>query len=642
MDDSLNILLLEDNPGDARLIAEMVRESNAPIHLINVPTLKDAKDLLAQQKFDLVLLDLSVPDSHGIETLYQIQAVAIDLPIIVLTGLEDENAGLQAVQKGAQDYLSKMDVGSRLLTRSIYYAIERNDIELSLRSREREYRSLIDDVFDTSTVAVLILNKEFKVVWVNEATETYFGIPRSQLIGRDKHELIANDLKCIFQDPETYAANLQNVYDKGTFATRFECKIVEGENRQERWLEHWSQPISDGIYSGGLIEQYMDITTRKGLETAEKEQRKFAEALSKISAILTSSLDLDDVLSKILNNLDLVIPHETASIVLLKNNELKEAQVLGYDSRRHDRKIYDHQIYKLFDLFADIMIRTGKPHIVADLQGESKIYSLAQDANIRSYLGAPIQFQNRIIGFINITSESKNFYSKIHANRLTAFAELAAVAIKNASLFEQSRELGQLQERQRLARELHDSVSQTLFSCHTMSESALRRWEKNPERTHELLETINQLTITALAEMRILLLELRPHHLTQIGLKQLFEQYLKPIQSRRGFDLDLHIDPIAVLPPDVQIAFYRITQEALNNIYKHALATHVVVSLAEDPQTIKLLIKDNGTGFDLSLLNGGNFGLNIMKERAEEINANFEISSEINRGTEISIIWHKT
>jgi signal transduction histidine kinase/CheY-like chemotaxis protein len=572
-----------------------------PIQLIHADSLKSGIQHLQEQKFDAILLDLTLPDSHGIDTLLKVMGAAPDTVIVVLTGTDDEELGLNAVQRGAQDYLSKSDVTSKLLLRSIHYAIERYRTEMVIRKSEQEYRSLINDVFNTSMVAVLILNRDYQVVWCSEAAELYFGIPKERLLGRDSRILIDQELKCIFADPDDYASRLSRAYQDGEFTDKFECQVLPEGNRSARWLEHWSQPIQDGMYAGGRIEQYMDITNRKLLEMSELDQRHFSEALREIFTQLTSTLSLKEVLGHILSNLGRIVPHDSASITMLDQEQI------------------------------DINENT-----VSYLPDEV----LGKQSN--TYIGAPIRLQNEIIGFLYVFSIRPGFFKAIHAERLLAFAELSAIAIQNARLFQQSQALTTFEERQRLARDLHDSVSQTLFTARNMAESSLRRWDKDPARARELAEEVHQLTITALAEMRILLLELRPSSLTQISLKQLFEQYLQPIQNRRQFNINFTIADIAPVPPDVQIALYRIVQEALNNIDKHARATEVMVQIAEDDVGVILEINDDGAGFDVEAIGGTSLGLGIMRERAEGIGATIDIESQIGIGTRITVIWHRT
>ncbi len=636
----IRILLVEDNPGDARLIRELLH-SSAREHLIITPVtlLKDGLDHAENNECHVVLLDLSLPDSHGLDTLVRMREQSPDTAIIVLTGADDDNLGIQALQMGAQDYMPKGDLDGKLLLRAIHYAIERHRGEMALRRSEQAYRSLIDDVFDTSMVAVIILDRALRVVWCNAATEIYFGIKRDMVIGRDKRKLIDDELKCIFADPDDFAIRLFRDYDGGTFTERFECQVTAAEGRQERWLEHWSQPIRSGIYDGGRIEQYNDITGRKTLEIAERQQRDFAEAMRDIATLLTSTLDLKDVLNRILNNLGRVVLHDSALITMLEDDHIWVARRRAVRDTQEivaERQLqtdYRHYLIKIMD--------TRQPVVVGNLQEDERVRETAIQANVRAYVGVPVMLQEEIIGFVNAFSEEPNTFDVHAAERLLAFAELAAIAIQNARLFERSQELAAIEVRQRLARELHDSVTQTLYTAQNMAESALRRWQKDPARAHDLMESVFQLTRTALAEMRILLLELRPAALSQVNLKTLFDQYLQPIVDRGQFELKMAIDEVPPLPPDVQIALYRITQEALNNINKHALAKQVDVTIRNHETHLELQIQDDGGGFDVAEVEATSLGLNIMRERAEEIGATLNIHSQIGTGTRITVNWQK-
>ncbi len=636
----MRILLIEDNPGDARLIQEMVQDIHrSDLEFEVVDNLRAGLEHLRQTVYDVILLDLSLPDSSGLETLLRTYGEAPKTAIIVLTGFDNEKLGIQAVKNGAQDYLVKGDVETRLLDRAIRYAIERHRTETALRASQEEYRSLIDDVFDTSMVGVLILDSTMTVVWCNEATEIYFGIDREDILGKDKRRLIDDKLKCIFTDPDDYSSRLLAAYESQEFTERFECHVMAGPGRDDRWLEHWSQPIRAGMYQGGRIEQYTDITTRKLLEVAEMEQRVFAEALRDITTILSSTLDLEEVLERILESLDGLVEHDKASITLL---DTSGARVVTQRTllKRDTQELVAQNLLEIADTTLLLrQVASQEAIIIDDLQQDAELSENAHKAHVFSYIGIPICWQEELIGFMNIFSGERHAYTQKDIDRLSAIAEQATIAIQNARLYQQSQDLATMQERQRLARDLHDSVSQSLFTCSAMAESALRRWDKDPDRARELLGEVHQLTITALSEMRILLLELRPDSLTKVGLKQLFEQYLQPIQSRRGFELALDIEEVPPLPAEVQIAFYRIVQEGLNNIDKHAKASHVSISVRDYIDHLKLMIKDNGTGFDRKAVNASSLGLNIMQERAAAINASLLIESVPDEGTQITLIW---
>ncbi len=256
---------------------------------------------------------------------------------------------------------------------------------------------------------------------------------------------------------------------------------------------------------------------------------------------------------------------------------------------------------------------------------------------IRSYLGVPIILRGKVIGFINTFGYHSGMFTLKEMDRLQAFAQQAAIAIDNARLYQESRELAAVQERQRLARDLHDSVSQTLFTATAMAESSLRQWHNAPDKAYRLLEEVHRMSQAALAEMRVLLLELRPSTLANISLKQLLEQYLQPIGVRRNVEITLDMPDNLRLPPQLQIGLYRIVQEALNNVDKHAQATLVYANLVETDEGLDLVIRDNGRGFNPADVSTTSMGLAIMQERAQEIGATLSIHSQEGHGTRIAV-----
>jgi len=277
--EKLTILLIEDNPGDVRLIREMLEGAQgleahrvwrggdgAAVGLEVAGTLSAGLERLDEGGIDLVLLDLGLPDSQGTATAEELLARAPDVPVVVLTCLDDEETGMEIVHMGAQDYLVKGETDPVLLYRTIRYAIERKRVEKLLRRSEEEFRTLINDVFDHSTVGVFILDAEFRVVWINSAIERYFGLQKENVIGRDKRQTIRERIQSIFEDPDGFASTVLATYDDNTYVEHFECHVLPGDGREERWLEHWSQPITRGPYSGGRVEHYYDITERKKAE----------------------------------------------------------------------------------------------------------------------------------------------------------------------------------------------------------------------------------------------------------------------------------------------------------------------------------------------------------------------------------------
>jgi PAS domain S-box-containing protein len=206
-------------------------------------------------------------------------------------------------------------------------------------------------------------------------------------------------------------------------------------------------------------------------------------------------------------------------------------------------------------------------------------------------------------------------------------------------LAQQLKERTAIEERNRLARDLHDAVSQTLFSASLIAEVLPKLWERNPEEGRKRIGEIRELTRGALAEMRTLLLELRPVALKDAELGDLLRQLSESINGRARIPVQVQIEGHNSLPPEVKIALYRIAQEALNNVAKHSAASQANVSLHYLSGEVRMIIRDNGKGFDAQDIQAQSLGVGIMKERAREINAQLSIESQPGGGTTIIISW---
>jgi signal transduction histidine kinase len=218
---------------------------------------------------------------------------------------------------------------------------------------------------------------------------------------------------------------------------------------------------------------------------------------------------------------------------------------------------------------------------------------------------------------------------------------------------ERAEELAVLQERNRLARELHDAVTQTLFSASLIAEALPALWERDQEMGRERLAMLRQMSRGALAEMRTLLLELRPAAAVETGLEDLLRQLGEAVTGREGVPVTLEVEGRCELPADLHVALYRIAQEALNNVVKHAKASQVAVSLRCTPRVpspssregegagvkVELCIHDDGQGFDPDDVPPEHMGLGIMRERAEAVGAQLGIVSQTGRGTQVTVVW---
>jgi len=281
---------------------------------------------------------------------------------------------------------------------------------------------------------------------------------------------------------------------------------------------------------------------------------------------------------------------------------------------------------------------TGEPQVTGDVSRDGSYVAAEARAGKMAELAVPIKIAGRTVGVLHIESVQASPFDEVDLATATTLSDQLAIALENARLYEEAQQLATTQERQRLARELHDAVTQTLFSASLVAEVLPRLWEKDPAEGRRRLEEIRQLTRGALAEMRMLLLELRPEVLAETGLADLLERLKEATTARAKLPIFLSIEGRCTVPPDVQVAFYRIAQEALNNVVKHSRATEVKIHLSCHGESAELSISDNGTGFDMGR-STGHLGLRIMSERAESCDASLRVESELGNGTRVAVIW---
>lgn len=216
-------------------------------------------------------------------------------------------------------------------------------------------------------------------------------------------------------------------------------------------------------------------------------------------------------------------------------------------------------------------------------------------------------------------------------------ARRASLAITKVRLFQEASEQAAEEERKRLARDLHDAVSQSLFSASMIAESLPLLFERNPDMAKQELHTLHTLTQGAANEMRTLLFELRPTALTETTLSELIKQLCSAFAARTQIPISRAIDTDIHFPPRLQVGVYRIAQEALNNVTKYARAHNLWVEMSCKNDEFRLTIRDDGRGFDPSKIPADHVGIQIMSERAAEIGAKLEINSTIGTGTTVSL-----
>jgi two-component system nitrate/nitrite sensor histidine kinase NarX len=257
-----------------------------------------------------------------------------------------------------------------------------------------------------------------------------------------------------------------------------------------------------------------------------------------------------------------------------------------------------------------------------------------------SWMWVPLAVKSRMIGGMGVAHAQRNHFTPQHANLALSVANQAALTMVNAELYKDAQTLAVMEERQNLARNLHDAINQSLFSAGLIAEVLPRLWEREPEEARRSLEDLRRLTRGALAEMRSLLVELRPAALTDTDLGDLLRLLGNAFTGRTNIPVAVTVTGEGMLPAEAQVALYRICQEALNNIAKHAKASQVEIDVLHEPGTLELYIRDDGRGFDTTeQMSPGHYGLSMMRERADTVGAMLTVTSQMSQGTEIAIHW---
>jgi signal transduction histidine kinase len=238
-----------------------------------------------------------------------------------------------------------------------------------------------------------------------------------------------------------------------------------------------------------------------------------------------------------------------------------------------------------------------------------------------------------MLGVFGVSFLTRHVFTDDEKRLYSALADRAAVAIQNAELFEKVQHTASLEERQRLARELHDSVSQALYGIALGARTARVRIDESPATAVEPIEYVTTLAEAGLAEMRALIFELRPESLETEGLVAAIEKQVASTRTRHQITIDAELMGEPDCRLEVKEALYRITQEALNNVVKHAQAKHVVVRLDEGDGFLLLSVNDDGRGFDAAASYPGHLGLLSMPERAAKLGGTVTVTSAPGSGT---------
>ncbi|HXV44490.1 MAG TPA: GAF domain-containing sensor histidine kinase, partial [Anaerolineae bacterium] len=411
-----------------------------------------------------------------------------------------------------------------------------------------------------------------------------------------------------------------------------------------RWFEfHYKPVFADGGQVIGVCFNTVNIDEQKQATAAlaESEARLLAEMLSvlAINRALVSEIELDSLLEFIMAQAQHLMNAEGTSVLLLSDDEQQLKVATPGESWLH---IKPGSLLPFQGSLAGLAMSQQQVQISNQAQVDERagsIRALLQPYyQVRSLLCAPLIAQSRNLGILLVWSEREQNFTAQDGRLMSLFADQAALALHNAHLHMRNRQLAIEQERHRLAQDLHDSVTQSLYSIRLAAQASLKLLNQDTDsRPREAIEHIQSLSQAALIEMRKQIYDLYPTHQTSEGLVRALTHYCRVLRDEYSLAIDFTAGPEPPLSIYQRETLYGIAKEALWNVVKHAGATRVDVALARENDQIILAIKDNGAGFDPLFIRSEAMGLRSMEERTKLLDGNFELQSKPGQGTRLMV-----
>ncbi|HZP56364.1 MAG TPA: GAF domain-containing protein [Dehalococcoidia bacterium] len=381
------------------------------------------------------------------------------------------------------------------------------------------------------------------------------------------------------------------------------------------------------------------IENARLFEQAEARTREL-QALLEVSHTVAGTLELSTLFDLVLEQLHVVADYSGASILTLDGDELVIRGSAGLGRDAAGARFPLPSAGAVWEA-----MKRREPVLIRDMRGDEP-YAIAYRAAVgplfqttfsyvRSWLAVPVALQDRVIGMMTMSRDEPDFFSERHVRLASAIADQAAVAIENARLYERTQIAAAIEERQRLARELHDSVSQALYGIALGARTARTLLDRDPAKALEPVDYVLSLAEAGLAEMRALIFELRPESLATEGLVAAIEKQVAATRARYGVLVHAELGDEPDAPLETKEALYRIAQESMHNTVKHARATALRLRLDRHDGVIRLEVADDGIGFDPAGDFPGHLGLKSMRERVERLRGRLRVESATGEGTTI-------
>jgi signal transduction histidine kinase len=509
---------------------------------------------------------------------------------------------------------------------------------------------VLEAILEHSHLLVAVLDRQFNYLRVNRAYAEALGREPEFLPGRNHFDLFPN------------TGNLQafkRVLETGE-PHFVQATPLEPAERPERAARLWDWsfvPFKDaGGAVAGVILTLTSVTDcgRRDQALRESEEKQRAEeqlrrrleelaTLNRIAHTLATVTDLPETLEEVCKTVTGLMQATTTVVGLLDGDTGKFKEMASFTRRPVPSGPGGGILAALDGPVVDRVLGRAETQIITDAPVQDLAaagYEHVRALGFKAVMIVPLRVRGAVIGVMGMgTKTTDGAFSADEVALVETIAGDVAAAIENARLYEQAQVVAVTEERNRLARELHDAVSQALFSASLIAETLPHIWERHPEEAQRGLAELRRLTQGALAEMRTMLLELRPQALVGQKLDALIRQLTNATMAQTNLPVTTTVVGKCSLVQEVKVALYRIAQEALNNAVKHARASRASLYLQCEPGRVVLHISDDGRGFDPEGITAPTLGLGIMRERARAIGASFAIESQPGQGTEVSVVW---
>jgi PAS domain S-box-containing protein len=594
LSDNIKILLVEDNVGDYILVSEYLKMVLPHSKLTHNKTLAAAKKSLDNDYFNIILLDLSLPDSNGVTSITEIISLSAYTPVLVLTGYSNKEFGIETLKLGVQDYLIKDEVTPAILHKAISYSIERKKNQYELEQNEKRFRALIEN----STDGMMVLRIDGTVSDSTPAAQKIIDV--AIINGKTKFgDLVAP------ADAETVEECFANVCKEPGEIAKITFRINKADGAV-CWIDAVFHNLFEEPAVNAVVLNFRDISAQKqaakSLQENEEKYRylfnKNPEAIFMWDPATFEMIDYNETCQH-LHGYDAKEMRQLSIFSLRETSEHEAVRTIAYKLLHGEIKTYE-RLWRHRKKSGDTLYMLMSAHAVV-MNGKLAVLCIGNNVTEKLRLEKELE-------------EEKNKRQK----------EITEAVIK-----------AQENERDEIGSELHDNVCQILASAKLY----MGMLKKQPESAIEIAEESEKLITSAIEELRLLSHALISPVLERSSLRQSVEKISDLIRrtttiavSNQFIDLNE-----TLLTADMRLVVYRIVQEQFNNIIKHAKAKHIKLLICLANNNLQLQINDDGVGFEVGRVSGG-VGLLNINTRAALFNGKATITSKKGTGTALQVL----